>query len=483
LLEARRGLARLLLEPGIDLAVRDKALARLSDRKEQLERELAKLLPEVERGKDLDRLGPGDLAAALPRGSAFVDLVRYTHFGKGKQPTARYLAFVVRPDQTIRRVELKAARLIDDAVRGWREAIERVKDTPADAAHVARLVWEPIARELPPGTKALYIAAEGALARVPWLALPGKAAGSVLLENMAIAVVPHGPYLLEQLRYSPEHREGAESILALGSVDYGPRTSTGYAPLPGTTAELRQLTALAGKRTVLTLQGTRASWDELKEALPKARYAHLATHGFFDEKALQEERKQQERQRKEWEFRAGEITARVGLGAHSPLVFTGLALAGANDPKANGLVTGEALIELSLENLRLCVLSACQTGLGDFGPLSGETAQGLPRAFHLAGCPNVVASLWKVNDKATAALMAKFYDGLWRQGKTPLEALRQAQLTIYRHPERIADLADRGRPKFNDTVRLPADVRPGAAGRARTPTRLWAAFVLSGVGR
>jgi CHAT domain-containing protein len=112
--------------------------------------------------------------------------------------------------------------------------------------------------------------------------------------------------------------------------------------------------------------------------------------------------------------------------------------------------------------------------------LTGEAVQGLPHALHLAGCPNVVSSLWNVSDKATAALMARFYHELWQSGKTPLEALREAQLTILRHPERIADLADRGRPDFQKTVRLPADARL-AGGRA--PTRQWAAFVLSGVGR
>src|SRR6202043_3651588 len=101
-------------------------------------------------------------------------------------------------------------------------------------------------------------------------------------------------------------------------------------------------------------------------------------------------------------------------------------LAGANAPTPageEGIVTGEALVELPLEGLRLCVLSACETGLGALG-LSGEGVQGLQRAFHLAGCPNVVASLWNVNDQATAALMARFYHELWINKKPPIEALR-----------------------------------------------------------
>src|SRR5207302_1428604 len=106
---------------------------------------------------------------------------------------------------------------------------------------------------------------------------------------------------------------------------------------------------------------------------------------------------------------------------------------------------------------------------------------GLQRAFHAAGCPNVVASLWKVNDAATAALMSKFYHEMWVNDKTPLEALRLAQLTIYRHPELIPALAgERGRPDLERAVRLP---ETPAAEQRRAPTRLWAAFVLSGVGK
>src|SRR5206468_5485488 len=126
----------------------------------------------------------------------------------------------------------------------------------------------------------------------------------------------------------------------------------------------------------------------------------------------------------------------------------------------------EALVELPLEGMRLCVLSACATGLGEPVGLAGEGVQGLPRALHLAGCPDVVASLWNVNDKASAALMAKFYHGLWQEGKTPLEALRQAQLTVMLHPERIDDLIDRSRPSAAKAIELPPEAHVGAPGKA-----------------
>jgi CHAT domain-containing protein len=79
--------------------------------------------------------------------------------------------------------------------------------------------------------------------------------------------------------------------------------------------------------------------------------------------------------------------------------------------------------------------------------------------------------------------MAQFYHELRANKRAPLEALRQAQLTVYRHPERIADLAgERGKPALLKAARLGSGgVEPKAAGK-RADTRLWAAFVLSGVG-
>lgn len=83
-------------------------------------------------------------------------------------------------------------------------------------------------------------------------------------------------------------------------------------------------------------------------------------------------------------------------------------------------------------NLRLpvdlVVLSACSTALGKDVP--GEGLIGLVRGFMYAGSRRVIASLWKVDDEATSALMTRFYRGLFEKGLPPPAALRAAQVEM-----------------------------------------------------
>ena len=83
-------------------------------------------------------------------------------------------------------------------------------------------------------------------------------------------------------------------------------------------------------------------------------------------------------------------------------------------------------------NLRLpaelVVLSACETALGK--QIRGEGLVGLTRGFIYAGAERVVASLWQVDDQATAALMQSFYRGMLKENLRPAAALRAAQIEM-----------------------------------------------------
>jgi CHAT domain-containing protein len=283
---------------------------------------------------------------------------------------------------------------------------------------------------------------------------------------MAVAQVPHGTFLLDHLKF-PRSFSGSDMALVLGGVEYGPST---WPALPGTATEAQAVAALAPSKSEILGKGN-ASAARLADRLAQARSAHLATHGEFKAAALAAERQRAAAARVDRPL--GDAVRSVA--AKNPLGYVGLVLAGGE------VMTGLSLVDLPLENLQLVTLSACETGLGEY--TGGEGVQGLQRAFHVAGCPNVVASLWSVNDAATAALMAKFYHELWINKKSIIDALREAQLTIYFHPELIPDLAgERGAPKLKEAVAVRAgSVSDGA--KTRADTKLWAAFVLSGVGR
>ena len=94
----------------------------------------------------------------------------------------------------------------------------------------------------------------------------------------------------------------------------------------------------------------------------------------------------------------------------------------------NGLLQLHDIYGLRL-NADLVVLSGCQTGLGK--ELSGEGLVGLTQGFLYAGSRSVVVSLWSVQDKTTANLMADFYQAMLDDGAAPAEALHQAKLKMY----------------------------------------------------
>ena len=91
----------------------------------------------------------------------------------------------------------------------------------------------------------------------------------------------------------------------------------------------------------------------------------------------------------------------------------------------DGFLRLEEVTDLKL-NADLVALSACQTGQGKL--YHAEGVSGLSRAFLYAGSRAVLCSLWRVDDEATAALMADIYAGL-KAGRSAPEALWLAQLT------------------------------------------------------
>jgi CHAT domain-containing protein len=131
---------------------------------------------------------------------------------------------------------------------------------------------------------------------------------------------------------------------------------------------------------------------------------HIATHGFF----LANVNKNKEKV----------FGIEADKAKEMPMLRSGLMFAGAEataqnvksteiSTENNGIFTAYEAMSLNLNNTKLVVLSACETGLGEIK--SGEGVYGLQRAFQIAGTETLIMSLWKVADEQTQELMTLFY--------------------------------------------------------------------------
>ena len=134
--------------------------------------------------------------------------------------------------------------------------------------------------------------------------------------------------------------------------------------------------------------------------LSKYRIVHFATHGLLNSE-------------------------------HPELSGLVLSLVDESGKPQNGFLRLHEIYNLKL-SADLVVLSGCQTALGK--QVKGEGLIGLTRGFMYAGAARVVVSLWEVNDEATAELMKKFYEAMFKKGMRPAAALRTAQLAMWKSP-------------------------------------------------
>ena len=446
---------RLAVDPVAQRA-RSEQIAGLSETINQLQSDLSRRSENYRNLLRQTRRTTDELAAALPEGTALVDMFEYarTILRKQKdQPDVQepwLVAFIIRRGKAVERVELGPAKLIDYEVERWREGkIEETADARSAGRELRRVVWQPLAEKLG-GATSVMISPDGPLARLSFAALPGEKSGTYLIEEFAFSIVAVPQALPELLASTPA--AGPPSILIVGDVDYGIPDAKGQSiapPLPGTKVEMQAIKTLFQSSwptgNVQTLHGEGATKSAF-HALASSRWIHLATHGYFaapPEKA------------------ATLADAGPSYANLHPGLLSGVILAGVNRSPAGGtnegILTALEVQEMDLGQVDMAVLSACETGMGLTA--GGEGMLGLQRAFQVGGARTVVASLWSADDRSTQQLMTRFYQNLWTSHMGKLQALREAQLQMLRGPQGML-LTPR-----------------------RLPPKYWAAFVLSGDGR
>ncbi len=332
---------------------------------------------------------------------------------------------------------LPGRRVVEQAVNAVRAVIARAP-RPGESAEAwresARRAYEilikPAAPWLP-GSGELLIVPDGILHYLPFEVLVSGQSSRVMLEDHTIAYAPSVSAYASLANQKRDAVGDRRDLLAWGDPDFGaggsgrgagprPATTTdlqstvrgvyrsagiGFPPLPNTRLEVNGIATLfdPGRRRVYL--GRDATESSVKrEKLTAYRRLHFATHAVLDETT----------------------PARSGV------------VLSLNDPAGeDGILRMNEIVNLDL-NADVVVLSACQTGLGKL--VRGEGILGLTRAFHYAGTPRVVVSLWEVTDAAAPALMQAFYRGM-KQGHSVSQSLRESKLemlrsatALYRHP-------------------------------------------------
>jgi tetratricopeptide (TPR) repeat protein len=459
LTETRAQIARLVLRGPQKMSV-EQHQARIKELEEQAEKDEADI---SRSSKEFFALSlPVTLEAvqaAIPDDSALIEFATYRPFNAQTknygQP--RYVVYVLRHGGEIQFTELGEAKSIDRSIAALRNALRDSKS--ADVKRLARdvdaQVFQPI-RPLLGAKSRLLISPDGSLNLIPFAALVDER-GRYAVERYSISYLTSGRDLL-RLQAARESKGGP---LVVAAPDFGSRNQVEaslekqvddapegkvraesarsaindfyFPPLPHAEQEGEALSALLPGAVLLhNGEATKAALNQIQAP----RLLHIATHGFFLEdldfipaggRGAQALGDDPERALVQLEQR--------GVRVESPLLRSGLVLAGANEHKEddNGILTALEVTGLNLWGTKLVTLSACDTGVGEVK--NGDGVHGMRRALVLAGSETQIMSLWSVSDKATMELMVSYYQRL-QEGQGRGEALRQAQLEMLRKVNR-----------------------------------------------
>ncbi len=335
-----------------------------------------------------------------------------------------YVWILTRDGLTSRKLENK--QVIDQAANRLVKLLQKPSIESADDAQLqtaiddlSRLVLHPLADQI--RTSRLIIIPDGSLQRVPFQVLKAfPNTGEPLIAKFEIVEAPSASALATVRQDRKQRNPGIRMVAGFGDAVFASqsgssmatdannssrsdrsRTFTNMPRLFNAKRELRAIADLAGRGSTFYTKYTATRDNFIKLDLSQFRILHVVTHGILND-------------------------------VEPELSGLYLSLVDDNDRPLPGFV-GLADIYKMNAPVDLVVLSACQTALGK--QFRGEGLISLTRGFMYAGAASVVASLWQVDDAATAELMKHFYTYMLQDGMTPPAALRAAQNTIRSQPK------------------------------------------------
>jgi len=339
--------------------------------------------------------------------------------------------------------EIYSCMVARQPVPGEAEPDRQSRFAKADAlyaqrsADLSRILLGPVSAQL--GNKRILIVADGALQYVSFEALPDLSRRPVTVENTdnkdlaplvlnhEIVYLPSASALiaLRHERASQPPIAGLVAVLADPVFERDdPRIKGLAAPIAngdptGQSSSLQEALRDGSRSGALRLPYTLREANEIAALVPSG--SRMIATGFNANRAT---------------------ATSPQLGQYQIVHFATHGIANDKHPELSGIVLSlfdeqgrpeEGFLQLhDIYNLNLSatliVLSACDTGLGK--DVNGEGLVGITRGFMYAGSKSVLASLWKVDDRATAELMSRFYRKMLKDGEPPAAALRAAKIEM-----------------------------------------------------
>ena len=388
---------------------------------------------------DLNWIKFNDIQSTLNDTAAFVINYKYVYNGfedydinKPKQKNY-YLTFIILKNKTspIFILDSTNVKNEEDLVALYIERVMR-KDKINEFSFFYDRIWEQIDKRIPTEIKSVYFFPDGIYNSINLSAIYDKKSEKTILEKYSINQL-NSLNLAQNNFDKTGNTEKITSAVLLGYPNYSGQTFSNESSasdslninldkyysiatrgsiaksLPGTKIEIEKINTLFTNNGIKTdvLMENNATEDNLKKIVAP-NVLHIATHGFF-------------------------INSKEG----TPMLNSGLLLAGSNRKTKkieDGYLSAYETSLLNLENTKLVVLSACETGRGVMK--DGDGVFGLKQGCLNAGAKNIIMSLWKVDDKVTQEFMSRFYE-IWLNDKTNIrEAFNKTQLEIKaKYPE------------------------------------------------
>ncbi len=329
---------------------------------------------------------------------------------------------------------------------------------PKVAGRLRRMLLGPVASELK--DRRLLIVSDGALHYVPFAALPMPAPGRSfvpLAVKHEVINLPSASVVAVLRRERIGRQPGAQVVAVFadpvfdtgdirvqhGAADEQPASSGATRGGPGTpeTLEASRETELSRSRDELTRSAVEVGWQGKRNGevyLPRLRFTRQEAETIAAITPAGQS----------WQamdFQASRANAMSRTLTNYQIVhFATHALVNNQHPELSGLVLSLVNEQGKLQNgflslqdiynldlpAELVVLSACETGLGK--KIEGEGLVGFTRGFMHAGATRVVATLWKIDDRATAEMMGRFYREMIGHRLRPAAALRAAQVQMWK---------------------------------------------------